>query len=81
MSKRQELLFKAKNDFEKAIKGKTKHELKEYLPGFGIKAMRFAIKYIHPDENKELYDKIYNIYFNFFYKLDKELKQLNYKNK
>lgn len=65
-----ELYNKAKKDFEAAIHNSSKKEIEDAIPGYGLSASRFAMKYVNPVKNPILYKKIYNIYYNYFSKLE-----------
>jgi hypothetical protein len=60
------LFLEAKKDFETIIKNSTKEDIEKAKTAFGISAAKFAMRYADPKEDKELYCKIYNIYFDYF---------------
>jgi len=64
--KNDKLFLEAKKDFEMLIKNSTKEDIEKAKPAFGISAAKFAMRYANPEEDKELYYKIYNIYFDYF---------------
>jgi hypothetical protein len=59
----------AKSEFNKAINKISKKELLKYKDGCGISAWKFAIKYIKPEQDQNIYNKIYNIYYDYFNQL------------
>ena len=64
--------LEAKNDFDRAIKNASVEDIEKAREGFGISAMKFAMRYTTPDKNQELYYRIYNIYYDFFTNLNKK---------
>ena len=58
-------IIQAQKDFDEMIKNSSEKEIKNAKLGCGITAYFFAHRYVKTEEQK-IYNKIYNIYFNYF---------------
>lgn len=58
----------AKADFDKMLAGSTPEQIKEVKDkgGAGFSAAKFALRYVKPEKDQKLYNKIYNLYFDEF---------------
>ena len=64
-------LKQAENDFKLMIKNSTEKEIEEVKNGnYGMTAFKWANRYANPLEENETYKKIYNIFYNYFEKLN-----------
>jgi len=66
ISKDEETIQQAQKDFYKMISNSSKEEIEKAQTGAGLSAAKFAMRYTSPDKNQDLYNKIYNIYFDYF---------------
>ena len=55
----------AEKNFKQAIEESTEEEKREFMNGFGIWACKFALKYVKPEKDQKLYNKIYNIVYDW----------------
>lgn len=59
-------LIEAEEAVKKMLAGSSAKDIEDAQNGLGITAARFAMKYADPKKNQELYDKVYNLFFDTF---------------
>lgn len=61
-------LIEAEEAVKKMLAGSSAKDIEDAQNGLGITAARFALKYADPKKNQDLYDKVYNLFFDTFKK-------------
>lgn len=59
-------LIEAEEAVKKMLAGSSAKDIEDAQNGLGISAARFAMRYADPKKNQELYDKVYNLFFDTF---------------
>jgi len=66
----------AKKDFDEMIKNASKEDiLKVAKSPYGLTAAKWAGRYIKPKDDQKTYNQIYDIFFGYFDKFNKKLKE------